>query len=160
VAGQYGDRGARRGMGMRYFVSIAALALAATAPALATGSLKIQQSNNGVNSYTDVGMRIVNKTLMLTSADKISVVIISGGTCDDVNGLKRCNAKQLSMEENGVTHVIPFVNATFYFNLTDGDLMLPLSTVKLAPNSVLFSAKTDKGTYITGSGTLDGKTPQ
>jgi hypothetical protein len=160
MAGQPSGSGASGRMGMRYFVSIAALAVAMTAPAWATGSLKIQQSNNTIQSYTDVGIRIVGKTLMLTSEDKVSVVIISGGSCTDDNGLKRCNAKQLSMEENGTMHVIPFVSATFYFNLTDGDLMLPLSTMKIAPNSVIFSAKTDKGTYITGSGMLDGKTPQ
>jgi hypothetical protein len=97
---------------------------------------------------------------MLTSADKWSTVIISGGSCVDDNGLKRCNAKQLSMDEDGTMHVIPFVSATFYFNLTDADVMLPLSTIKIAPNSVIFAAKTDKGTYITGSGTIDGKTPQ
>jgi hypothetical protein len=160
MEGQSNECGASRRMGMRYFVSIAALAVATTAPAWATGTLKIQQNNNSIKTYTDVGLRIVGKTLMLTSADKYSTVIISGGSCDDVGGLKRCNAKQLSMEENGATHVIPFVNATFYFNLTDGDLTLPLSTVKLAPNSVIFATKTAKGTYITGSGTLDGKTPQ
>jgi hypothetical protein len=147
-------------MRMRYLFSIASLAVATTAPAWATGTLKIQQNNNSISTYTDVGIKIVGKTLMLTSADKVSTVIISGGSCVDDNGLKRCNAKQLSMDEDGTMHVIPFVNATFYFNLTDGELMLPLSTIKIMPNSVIFSAKTAKGTYITGSGTIDGKTPQ
>jgi hypothetical protein len=144
----------------RHLLSITALAVATTAPAWATGTLKIQQNNNSISTYTNVGIKIVGKTLMLTSADKWSTVIISGGSCVDDNGLKRCNAKQLSMDEDGTMHVIPFVNATFYFNLTDGELMLPLSTIKIMPNSVIFSAKTDKGTYITGSGTIDGKTPQ
>jgi hypothetical protein len=146
-------------MGMRYLFGIAALALATTAPAWATGTLKIQQNNNSITTYTDVGIKIVGKTLMLTSADKWSTVIISGGSCVDDNGLKRCNAKQLSMDEDGTMHVIPFVNATFYFNLTDADVMLPLSTIKITPNSVIFSAKTIKGTYVTGSGSIDGKTP-
>lgn len=146
-------------MGTRYLLGIAALAMATTVPAWATGTLKIQQNNNSISTYTDVGIKIVGKTLMLTSADKWLTVIISGGSCVEDNGLKRCNAKQLSMDEDGTPHVIPFVNATFYFNLTDADVMLPLSTIKIAPNSVIFSAKTNKGTYITGSGTIDGKTP-
>ncbi|MEO7201892.1 MAG: hypothetical protein ABIZ82_04785 [Candidatus Tumulicola sp.] len=144
---------------MRYLFSIAALAVATTAPAWATGTLKIQQNDNSISTYTGVRIKIVGKTLMLTSEDKVSTVIISGGSCVEDNGLKRCNAKQLSMDEDGTPHVIPFVNATFYFNLTDADVMLPLSTIKIAPNSVIFSARTDKGTYITGSGTIDGKTP-
>jgi hypothetical protein len=147
-------------MRLRYLFGIAALAMATTAPAWATGTLKIQQNNNSISTYTDVGIKIVGKTLMLTSADKWSTVIISGGSCVEDNGLKRCNAKQLSMDEDGTMNVIPFVNATFYFNLTDADVMLPLSTIKIAPNSVIFAAKTIKGTYITGSGTIDGKTPQ
>ncbi|MEO8789447.1 MAG: hypothetical protein ABI431_04145 [Candidatus Tumulicola sp.] len=159
MAGAVSRPAASGRMGMRYLFSIAALAVATTAPAWATGTLKIQQNDNSISTYTGVRIKIVGKTLMLTSEDKVSTVIISGGSCVEDNGLKRCNAKQLSMDEDGTPHVIPFVNATFYFNLTDADVMLPLSTIKIAPNSVIFSARTDKGTYITGSGTIDGKTP-
>jgi hypothetical protein len=132
----------------------AAMVLSLTAPAAATGTVRIQQADDTVNSYTGVHMRIVNNTLTITSADNVSTVVITGADCDKGPSLTRCNGGTISLREDG-THAIPFRSATFYFNLTDQEQQLPLSTVKIEPHSVLFAAHTKKGTYITGSGTLD-----
>ncbi|HEY1656698.1 MAG TPA: hypothetical protein VGF86_16455 [Candidatus Tumulicola sp.] len=134
----------------------AGIVLSLTTPAWAAGTVRIQQSNDTVQTYTNVNLKIVNKTLMLTSADKVSTVVISGGSCANAGELIRCNGGGMSLKEDGSNHVIPFKSATFYFNLTDQDQMLPLSTVKVGPHSVVFAAHTVKGTFITGSGTLDG----
>jgi hypothetical protein len=134
--------------------AIDVLFLGLVAPAAATGTVRIQQHDNSVQTYTGVYMRIVNKTLMLTSADKVSTVVISGGACDHRGDLITCKGGGISLHQDG-THTIPFRSATFYFNLSDQDQLLPLSTVKLGPHSVIFAAHTAKGTYITGSGRLD-----
>jgi hypothetical protein len=99
----------------------------------------------------------VNKTLTLTSADGVSTVVISGVDCGEINTaeLVRCTGGKMSLQQNGTTNNIPFKRATFYFNLTDQDRTLPLSTMKLGPHSVMFAAQTDKGTFITGDGRLD-----
>ncbi len=132
-----------------------ALALLVSAPALATGTVKIQQNDNTVQTYENVSLRIANNALTLTSPDKVSTVVITGANCDHGTGLVRCTGGQLSLKQAGATHVVPFKSATFYFNLTDQDQALPLSTLKVAPHSVIFVAHTAKGTYITGNGTLD-----
>jgi hypothetical protein len=134
--------------------TFAAIFLTLCAPAAATGTLRIQQADNSVQTYTDVKMRIVNNTLTLTSADGVSTVVISEADCDKSTPLIRCNGGSISLREDG-THAIPFRSATFYFNLTDQDQTLPLSTVKVAPHSVIFAAHTKKGTFLTGSGKLD-----
>lgn len=139
----------------RIGLPLLALALATTAPAGATGTLRIQQNNDAVQNYTNVTMRIVNKTLMLTSADKVSTVVIKGASCAHTGDLVRCTGGAMSLQQGGKTREIPFKSATFYFNLTDNELMLPLSTMKLAAHCVVFAARTDKGTYITGTGRLD-----
>ena len=132
-----------------------ALVVGLAAPAAATGTVRIQQSDNSVQSYTGVVLRIVNKTLTLTSADGVSTVVISGGACDRSTDLVRCTGGGMSLKQGGQDHVIPFKSATFYFNLSDQDEQLPLSTMKLGPHSVIFAARTAKGTYITGNGRLD-----
>lgn len=133
----------------------AGLFLSLVAPAAATGTVRIQQYDNTVQMYTGVHMRIVGKTLALTSADGVSTVVISGGSCDRTNEPVRCSGGGMSLKQNGADHRIPFKSATFYFNLTDQYQQLPLSTVKIGPHSVIFIAHTAKGTYITGNGTLD-----
>jgi spore germination protein GerM len=139
---------------------VAALFAALVAPAAATGTVRIQQHDNSVQTYTGVVMKIVGRTLTLTSADGVSTVVISGGTCDRSTELIRCTGGGMSLKQDGVNHVIPFRSATFYFNLTDQDQELPLSTLKVAPHSVVFSAHTVKDTYITGTGKLDQEPPK
>lgn len=138
------------------------LVLAFTAPAWATGTVRIQQNNDSVQTYTGVLLKIVNKTLTLTSADGVSTVVISGVDCGDVNTaeLIRCTGGKMSLQQDGTTNNIPFKHATFYFNLTSQDQTLPLSTVKLGPHSVMFAAQTAKGTFITGNGRLDKEPAQ
>jgi hypothetical protein len=141
------------------FIAPTTLALVAvfTAPAWATGTVRIQHNNDSVQTYTGVLLKIVGKTLILTSADGVSTVVISGVDCGDINTaeLVRCTGGKMSLQENGATNNIPFKRATFYFNLTDQDKTLPLSTMKVGPHSVMFAAQTAKGTFITGDGRLD-----
>lgn len=133
----------------------AGLFLGLVAPAAATGTVRIQQSNDTVQTYTGVKLRIVNKTLVLTSADGVSTVTIGGASCDRSTDLIRCTGGSITLKQAGQLNTIPFRSATFYFNLSDQDRALPLSTMKIGPHSVIFVARTAKGTYITGSGKLD-----
>jgi hypothetical protein len=57
--------------------------------------------------------------------------------------------------QGGERHLVRFRTATFYFNPTDQDQTLPLSTMKVAAHSVVFALQTAKGTYVTGNGKLD-----
>jgi hypothetical protein len=144
-----------RGDVMRTTLLIAAMVFGLGAPALASGTVRIQQSNGTVQTYTGVTFRVVNKTLMLTSADKVSTVVISGGTCAHNSNLVRCTGGGLSLQQDGKTHNIPFKTAAFYFNVTNQDQTVPQSTMKVGPHSVVFSAQTAKGTSISGDGKLD-----
>jgi hypothetical protein len=140
---------------MKAAVFLAALLLASLAPASATGTVRIQQRDGSVKSYAGVIMKVANKSLTLTSADKVSTVTISGADCSHESDLIRCTGGGFSLLLGGQNHIVPFKTATFYFNPTSTDQSLPLSTAKIAPHSVLFAVTTAKGTDITGSGKLD-----
>lgn len=91
----------------------------------------------------------------MISADKVSTVVVSGADCAREGDIVRCTGGGFSLVQDRKSHNIPFKTATFYFNLTDQDQTLPLSTTKIAAHSVLFAVQTAKGTYITGKGRLD-----
>jgi hypothetical protein len=139
---------------------VVALLLASLAPASATGMVRIQQRDGSVKSYAGVIMKATDKSLSLTSADKVTTVTISGADCSHEGDLIRCNGGGFSLLLGGQKHIVPFKSATFYFNPTDQDQPLPLSTAKVAPHSVLFAITTAKGTDITGSGKLDQEPAQ
>jgi hypothetical protein len=139
---------------------VTAFMLASSAPAFATGTVRIQQRDGTVQTYTGVTLKVANKTLTLISADKVSTVVISGADCAHDGAIVRCTGGGFSLLQDGKRHTVPFKTATFYFNLTDQDQQLPLSTTKIAAHSVLFAVQTAKGTYITGNGNLDQEPAQ
>src|SRR5690242_6360024 len=61
-----------------------ALVFAFATPAWASGTVRIQQNSGSVQTYTNVLLKIVNKTLTLTSADGVSTVVISGVDCGEI----------------------------------------------------------------------------
>ncbi len=131
------------------------MGLALSAGALATGNVRIQQKDGSVQAYSGVTFKVANRTLTLTSADKVSTVAISGANCAKGAPVVRCTGGGFSLLQDGRRHVIPFKTASFYFNPTTQAQTLPLSTMKIGANSVIFTLQTAKGTYVTGSGKLD-----
>jgi hypothetical protein len=139
---------------------VIALVFAASAPASATGTVRIQQRDGSVQTYTGVTLKVANKSLTLISADKVSTVVISGADCAHDGAIVRCTGGGFSLLQDGKRHTVAFKTATFYFNLTGQDQLLPLSTTKIAAHSVIFAVQTAKGTYITGNGKLDREPTQ
>lgn len=144
----------------RVGVIVIAFVLALTAHASATGTVRIQQSDGSVQTYTGVTMRVKNKKLIFISADKVSTVVISGADCGLHGVIIRCMGGGFSLLQDEQQHTVPFKAATFYFNPTDRNQELPHSTTKIAAHSVIFAVQTAKGTYITGNGKLDQETTQ
>ncbi|HEV8021220.1 MAG TPA: hypothetical protein VGP41_08180 [Candidatus Lustribacter sp.] len=142
---------------MRLFgLMLAACMLAVAAPAFATGTVRIQQRDGSVKTYPSVILKLDGSwSLALTSADKVSTVVLSGGNCTPAGDIVRCSGGRLSFHQDGRNHAVPFKTATFYFNLTDRQQPLSSSATKIAPNSVSFAVTTAKGTSLTGSGKLD-----
>ena len=85
-----------------------------------------------MQTYTGVTLKAANKSLTLVSADKVSTVVISGADCAHDGAIVRCMGGRFSLLQDGERHTVPFKTATFYFNLTDQDQPLPLSTTKIA----------------------------
>jgi hypothetical protein len=134
--------------------------LSLSAPASATGTVRIQHRNGSVQTYTGVTLKVANKALTLISADKVSTVVISGGDCAPDGAIVRCMGGGFALLQDGKRHTIAFKTATFYFNPTDQDQQLPLSTTKVAAHGVLFAVQTAKGMYVTGNGKLDQESAQ
>ena len=134
---------------------VAIVGVACTTPAFATGWVRIQQSDNTVQKYEKVFFEVSKKGLTFISADKYSTALIQEGECEKADQLTRCTGKVLTLTQSGSSQNIKIDRATFYFNLTDQAQSLPMSSLKLDPHSVMFAMKTAKGTFVTGSGTLD-----
>jgi hypothetical protein len=140
---------------VKHIALSAALFAAVQTSVLAAGSVQIQQSNGSVKTYSGVSMKVAHASLTLTSADKVSALVVGGADCAPDGDLTRCSGGTFALLQDGKHHAIAGKASTFYVNSTGHALTLPLSTTKIAAHSVVFALETAKGTELTGSGTLD-----
>lgn len=143
---------------MRIAAATAALFLffGAVGPAGAQGTLRAQESDGTVRVYNNVSINVVHQTLRVTSADKKGTLIINQAACSYVGTLQRCYPLKVSLEQSGVTKPIDLKSGTIYVNATDQTQQMPLSSQTLPRHGVLLSINTDRGTYVTMTGTVDG----
>lgn len=141
--------------------SVAVLALlAALSPAsmvLAKGTVVVQQADGSKQSYPNSTLRIVGKTLRLTSADRKGTLIITDAACSYVGKLLQCLPYAATLQQNG-THTIALQRGMIYINPTGETQRLKYSSTQIPPHGVLAIVRSVAGTYVSVSGTLDGRT--
>jgi hypothetical protein len=126
-----------------------------SAIALASGTVRVQQNDGSVRNYPDVSLRIVHRTLRITSHDGKGTLIIDHAACSYVGELERCLPYGAKLQQSGKTRPITIVSGTIYFNPTSETQTLPLSSTRLVPRGILLSLRTKIGTYVSLSGKLD-----
>jgi hypothetical protein len=130
--------------------------LAWGAPAArATGTVRIQQSDGSVNTYDDVGIKIIHEALYVTSADGKGTLVINRAACGYQQQILVCLPTTVTLVQAGSVKKLDLKTGTLYLNLTGSDQPLVLSTTKIPPHGLLFTFSTDVGTYVTLSGTVD-----
>lgn len=143
---------------MRTFIAAITLLtfLGSLAPALATGTLRKQESDGDVTVYNNVSVKVVHRTLRITSADGKGTLVINQAACSYVDQIQRCYPLKVSLEQGGVTKPLDLKHGTIYVNTSGTAQQMPLSSQQLPPNGILLSLTTDIGTYVTMTGKVDG----
>lgn len=123
--------------------------------AFATGTVIVQQHNGSVQTYPNATIRVENKALKITSADKKGTLIIDRAACSYVGELLRCLPYSMKLDQGGGLHRLDFQRGTVYLNLTDDSQELPLSSKRLPPQSIMLSLTTKVGTIVNITGGID-----
>jgi hypothetical protein len=143
---------------MRIFsCATATLALVASTlvPALAYGTVRVQQNDGTVRTYEGVLIKVVHKTLRITTHDGKGTLIISQAACAYSGELERCTPLKMSIEQGGSTKVLDFASGNIYVNPTGDMQQLSLSSTQLPPHGILLTIRTKIGTYVSLSGQID-----
>jgi len=125
------------------------------APALAQGTVRIQQVDGTVNTYHNVSIKILHSALYLTSADTKGTLVINRAACYFQGAIMTCLPTSGTLVQNGAVNSIGFKTGTIFLNLTDSAQQLAHSSMRIAPRSILVSLQTKRGTYINLSGSID-----
>ncbi|MGZ3505838.1 MAG: hypothetical protein ACXVAC_18985 [Vulcanimicrobiaceae bacterium] len=120
--------------------------------------MRVQQSNGSVQLYDNATIEVVGKTLQITTANGKGTLVINDAACSYVEKLMRCLPYHYVLQQNG-THQLDFEHGTIYYNPTQTKQQMTFSSTQLEPEGVLIAVKSKKGTYVTITGTLDGRKP-
>jgi hypothetical protein len=125
-------------------------------PAFAGGTLRSQESDGTVRVYNNVSIKVVHRTLRITSHDGKGTLVINQASCSYEGALERCSPLKVTLEQGGATKTIALKNGTIYVNPTNENQQLPLSSQQLPGHGILLSFNTQRGTYVSMTGTVDG----
>jgi len=136
--------------------ALAVLACAfAAAPARASGTITIVQSDGETNTYPDAAIKIIHSALYVTSADGKGTLVVNKAACSYQADLMVCFLTNATLVQSGKTSALDFQRGTVYINLTDDSQPMAMTTTKVGPHSILLSFTTKRGTYVSASGRID-----
>jgi hypothetical protein len=135
------------------------LSVLSTAPAGATGTVRIQQYDGTVRNYDGAVIRVKHNTIRVWSHDGKGTLVIDRAACSYVGELERCLPTTFQLKQSGQTKTIQLVNGLVYFNPTDSAQQLSNSSQQLPPHSLMLMLHTLRGTYISVHGNIDELQP-
>jgi hypothetical protein len=131
------------------------VAFAAMAPADATGTGTVRQSDGSVKTYTGVTVRLARQELALTTSDGLGTLVIAKAACTKSGTLVECLPYDATLFQNGQKVRIVLRSGTVWLNPTTSPQLLPNSSAHMLPHGVVISMTSARGTHFSFSGTVD-----
>jgi hypothetical protein len=136
--------------------ALAALTIAAaTAPAGATGTATVRQSDGTVKTYTSVKVRLAREELALTSSDGQGTLVIAKAACTKAGSLVECLPYDATLFQGGQEREIVLRSGTVWLNPTTSPQLMPNSYAHVQPHGVVVSITSKSGTHVSFTGTVD-----
>ena len=140
-------------------VTVALLLLSLSCIAQAKGTVRVQKADGSVQVYPNASFKVVSKTLHITTGDKAGTLIITEAGCSlGANKVLMCLPYSMVLVQDG-THPLDFQRGTVYYNKSDSTQTLSMSSTQLPPNGLTGLLISQRGTYVSFSGTLDARYP-
>jgi hypothetical protein len=126
-----------------------------SAPAHATGTVRIQAADGSARTYDKVRIVIWNESMAITSSDGKGTVVLGKAACTKIGELVRCLPYDATLFQNGRTTHITLQSGTVWLNPSRTYQPLSHSSTQLPPRGVLLAVRTKRGTYVTLTGVVD-----
>jgi len=121
----------------------------------AAGTTRVQQADGSVQTYRNVEMQLIGKTLRLRSSDRKATLDVASGACSLFGEVQRCLPFATTLRQHGATHTIELEHGTVYLNLSGETQPMRHTTQTLGPHEVMLLLHTTRGTIVSAKGTLD-----
>lgn len=135
--------------------AMSAYLVAGAIAAQATGTVRVQQNDGSTQLYPNASIRVTNKTLRITTADKKGTLVIDKAACSFIGAVMRCLPYNMTLDQGGGAHPLDFQRGTVYLNPTTDKQPLPLTSKQLPPHGIMLSLTTKIGTIVDVTGVMD-----
>jgi hypothetical protein len=125
------------------------------AAASAKGTMVVTQSDGSQKVYNDVKIRVGESSMSLESSDGKGTLLIGKTDCVPVDHLLRCDAFDATLNQSGEARPMRLPSGTVWLDLSAKPQTISRSSLTVQPHGVRVSFRTEAGTTVTASGSID-----
>ena len=129
--------------------------VAMSSAARATGTVRVQQRDGSIKTYTNVRIAIKDEAMAITSSDGKGTLVLGKAACTKVDELIQCLPYDATLFQNGRLFHIRLQSGTVWLNPSNAPQRLTHSSTELPPRGVQLAVTTIRGTYVTMTGVVD-----
>jgi hypothetical protein len=126
--------------------------------ALAKGEITVEHDNGDIDTYSEVEFLNASDILYFKASEGDTMLMITKNECTKEGELLVCNKARAGVDTNGVVEELDVTQIVLFINPTTSRQPVKGSKVTMGPGTVLLEMTTEKGSYITAIGKIDGTT--
>lgn len=135
------------------------LAALSPLPVLAKGEVTVEHDNGDTDTYSEVEFLNAPEILYFKAQEGDSMLLVTKNECQKEGELLVCDKARAGVDTNGVIEELDVTQIILFINPTASRQPVKGSKVTMGPGTVLLEMTTEKGSYITAIGRIDGTTP-
>lgn len=124
-------------------------------PAFAEGELTVEYKNGDIETFPGVEISDTEEIIYFQGGDNDSILMITKNECEKEGELLVCNKARVGLQSYGILEELNVEQIFLFINSSDEKQTINGSKVTMSPNTILLEFATDKGSFVTGFGTID-----
>jgi hypothetical protein len=127
-------------------------------PALAKGEVTVEQDNGDTDNYSEVEIFNSPEILYFKPQEGNTMLLITKNECQKEGEILFCDKARAGVETNGVMEELEVAQIALFINPSPSRQPVKGSKVTMGANTVFLEMVTEKGSYVTALGKIDGNT--
>ena len=125
-------------------------------PVSALGEITVEYENGEIEVFSDVEISDTKEVIYFQGGEENkSILMISKKGCSQEGELLVCNDARVGLQSYGVLEEIDVEQIFLFINPSQTKQTINGSDVTMSPNTILLEFITDKGSFVSGFGTVD-----
>ena len=117
--------------------------------------MTVEYKNGDIETFPGVEISDTEEIIYFQGGDNDSILMITKNECEKEGELLVCNKARVGLQSYGILEELNVEQIFLFINSSDEKQTINGSKVTMSPNTILLEFATDKGSFVTGFGTID-----